>query len=240
MAVLLEVKNLSMYFGGLAANKDVSFSVEEGKIMGLIGPNGAGKTTLFNCVTGFMKPSEGEILFQKKAIHGFNPSVVCLLGMTRTWQKVKPLMGMSVVENVMVGALLRTKSIRTARQIATEQLKLVHLDLKADVLAGTLPIGERKKLEVARCLATKPKLLLLDEVMGGLNPSEREEMILLIGDIQKLGVTQIVIEHDMRAIMRISDQVVVLSSGHKLAEGPPQQIVTNQAVIDAYLGKQDA
>lgn len=240
MALLLDVKNLSMYFGGLAANKDISFSVESGQVVGLIGPNGAGKTTLFNCVTGFMKPTDGQILFQNSAIQGFNPADVCLLGMTRTWQKVKPLMGMSVLDNVMVGALARTNSILSARKMAREQLKLVHLESKADFLAGTLPIGERKKLEVARCLATKPKLLLLDEVMGGLNPAEREEMITLIGDIQKTGITQVVIEHDMRAIMRISNKVVVLSSGHKLAEGTPEEIVKNPEVIDAYLGKQDA
>jgi branched-chain amino acid transport system ATP-binding protein len=233
---ILEIKNVSKFFGGLAANSDVSFEMVSGMIMGLIGPNGAGKTTLFNCITGYYPPSRGEILFDGHRMNGLNPDAVCKLGMARTWQKVRPLAKMSVVDNVMVGALCRTNSLKKAREMAMEKIHGVGLENRVKVLAGSLPIGERKKLEVARVLATAPKLLLLDEVMGGLNPAESEEIIQLILDIKNLGITQMVIEHDMKAIMRISDRIVVLNSGEKLAEGNPQEIVSNKAVVDAYLG----
>jgi branched-chain amino acid transport system ATP-binding protein len=237
MAPILEIKNVSKLFGGLAANSDVSFEMEQGMIMGLIGPNGAGKTTLFNCITGYYPPTKGEILFKGQRLNGLTPDKVCKLGMARTWQKVRPLAKLTVLENVMVGALARTGSLKVAREVAREQLSVVRLDPKAGFLAGGLPIGERKKLEVARVLATKPELLLLDEVMGGLNPAESEEIIQLILDIKKRGLTQMVIEHDMKAIMRISDRIVVLNSGEKLAEGLPQEIVNNPEVITAYLGE---
>ena len=161
-----------------------------------------------------------------------------LVKQARTWQKVRPLAKMSVVDNVMVGALCRTNSLKMAREMAMEQVRVVRLEHRANFLAGGLPIGERKKLEVARVLATQPKLLLLDEVMGGLNPSESEEIIQLILDIRKLGITQMVIEHDMKAIMRISDRIVVLNSGEKLAEGAPEEIVKNPEVVAAYLGSE--
>ncbi|BDU69109.1 ABC transporter ATP-binding protein [Geothrix oryzae] len=237
---ILEIKSVSKFFGGLAANSNVSFAVEEGMIMGLIGPNGAGKTTLFNCITGYYPPSKGEVIFDGRRMNGLQPDKVCKLGMVRTWQKVRPLAKLSVVDNVMVGALARTSSLRTAREVAMEQLKVVRMEHRADFLAGGLPIGERKKLEVARALATQPKLLLLDEVMGGLNPAESEEIIQLILDIKQHGLTQMVIEHDMKAIMRISDRIVVLTSGEKLTEGTPQEVVSNQDVIDAYLGESHA
>lgn len=234
--IILEIKHVSKFFGGLAANSDVSFSMNEGMIMGLIGPNGAGKTTLFNCITGYYPPSKGEVLFKGKLMNGLEPDAVCKLGMARTWQKVRPLAKMSVVDNVMVGALCRTNSLKVARELAMEQIKVVRLDHKTDFLAGGLPIGERKKLEVARVLATKPELLLLDEVMGGLNPAESEDIIQLILDIKKTGITQMVIEHDMKAIMRISDRIVVLNSGEKLTEGSPDEVVSNPEVVKAYLG----
>jgi branched-chain amino acid transport system ATP-binding protein len=234
---ILEIKHVSKFFGGLAANSDVSFEMTEGMIMGLIGPNGAGKTTLFNCITGYYPPSRGEVLFKGQLMNGLQPDKVCKLGMARTWQKVRPLAKMSVLDNVMVGALCRTNSLKVAREMAMEQLKVVRLDKKPAFLAGGLPIGERKKLEVARVLATNPELLLLDEVMGGLNPAESEEIIRLILDIKKRGVTQMVIEHDMKAIMRISDRIVVLNSGEKLAEGSPEEVVNNQSVVVAYLGE---
>ncbi|WP_257308489.1 ABC transporter ATP-binding protein [Geothrix fuzhouensis] len=237
---ILEIKSVSKFFGGLAANSDVSFSVEEGTIMGLIGPNGAGKTTLFNCITGYYPPSKGEVIFDGRRMNGLQPDKVCMLGMVRTWQKVRPLAKLSVIDNVMVGALARTSSLKHARELAMEQLKVVRLEHRVDLLAGGLPIGERKKLEVARALATQPKLLLLDEVMGGLNPAESEEIIQLILDIKQRGLTQMVIEHDMKAIMRISDRIVVLTSGEKLTEGTPQEVVSNQDVIDAYLGESHA
>ena len=232
----LRTSGLTKRFGGLVAVSDVTFGLSRGEILGVIGPNGAGKTTLFNCITGYYPPSRGEILFDGHRMNGLNPDAVCKLGMARTWQKVRPLAKMSVVDNVMVGALCRTNSLKKARDIAMEKIMVVGLEKRVKVLAGSLPIGERKKLEVARVLATKPKLLLLDEVMGGLNPAESEEIIQLILDIKNLGITQMVIEHDMKAIMRISDRIVVLNSGEKLAEGNPQEIVSNKAVVDAYLG----
>ena len=234
---MLEIQHVSKFFGGLAANSDVSFSMEQGMIMGLIGPNGAGKTTLFNCITGYYPPSRGDVIFKGVRVNGLQPDQVCRLGMARTWQKVRPLAKMTVLDNVMVGALLRTHSLRVAREVALEQLRIVKLDAKAGFLAGGLPIGERKKLEVARVLATKPELLLLDEVMGGLNPAESDEIIELILDLKRRGLTQVVIEHDMKAIMRLSDRIVVLNSGEKLAEGSPQEIVSNKDVVTAYLGE---
>ena len=236
MAALLEVKNVSRFFGGLKANEDVSFEVPGGSILGLIGPNGAGKTTLFNCITGFMPPTAGQIVFDGQSIGGASPDTVCKLGMVRTWQKVKPLAKLTVLDNVVVGALCNAKSVSEARDIARDQLALVGMLRRADLLAGGLPIGERKKLEVARALATQPKMVLFDEVMGGLNAAESEDLIQLILDIRKRGLTQIVIEHDMKAIMRISDRVVVLNAGKKLAEGPPGEVVENPSVVEAYLG----
>jgi branched-chain amino acid transport system ATP-binding protein len=228
VTAVLEMRNVSRFFGGLAANSDVSFSVEPGIIMGLIGPNGAGKTTLFNCITGFFPPSRGEIVFKGARIDGKAPDQVCRMGMARTWQKVRPLTKMTVLDNVMVGAFARTNSVKVAREKAMERI--------ANQLAGGLPIGQRKKLEVARVLATEPQLLLLDEVMGGLNPAESEDLIELILALKKRGLTQMVIEHHMKAIMRICDRIVVLNSGKKLAEGTPAEIVSNKEVVAAYLG----
>jgi branched-chain amino acid transport system ATP-binding protein len=237
MGAVLVLDRVFKFFGGLAANADVSFSVDEGTILGLIGPNGAGKTTLFNCITGFYPPSRGEITFRGMRINGRSPDRVCKLGMVRTWQKVRPLAKMTVLDNVIVGALARTNRVSVAAELAMEGLRHVRLDHKANALAGGLPIGERKKLEVARVLATAPSLILLDEVMGGLNPAESEEIIQLILETKRVGLTQIVIEHDMKAIMRISDRVVVLNSGVKLAEGLPREIVQNRDVVAAYLGE---
>jgi branched-chain amino acid transport system ATP-binding protein len=234
---MLDIQHVSKFFGGLAANANVSFSMEEGMIMGLIGPNGAGKTTLFNCITGYYPPTKGDVIFKGARLNGMQPDQVCRLGMVRTWQKVRPLAKMTVLDNVMVGALARTSSLKVAREAAHAQLEVVRLDHKATFLAGGLPIGERKKLEVARVLATKPELLLLDEVMGGLNPAESEEIIQLILDLKKRGLTQMVIEHDMKAIMRISDRIVVLNSGEKLTEGAPREVANHPDVIAAYLGE---
>lgn len=234
---MLDIRSVSKFFGGLAANSDVSFSVEQGTIMGLIGPNGAGKTTLFNCITGYYPPSKGDVLFKDVRLNGLEPDQVCRLGMVRTWQKVRPLARMTVLDNVMVGALVRTSSLKVARQVAMEQLEIVGMHRRPDFLAGGLPIGERKKLEIARVLATRPELVLLDEVMGGLNTGEKEEIIVLILDLKRRGFTQVVIEHDMKAIMRISDRVVVLNSGEKLTEGTPREVADNPDVIAAYLGE---
>ena len=236
---ILEIRHVSKFFGGLAANSDVSFDVNEAEIVGLIGPNGAGKTTLFNCIVGYYPPSKGEVIFDGKRMNGLQPDKICKLGMARTWQKVRPLTNLSVLDNVVVGALRRTNSVKEAREHAHEQLRVVGLDKQSSLSAGALPIGERKKLEVARVLATRPKMLLLDEVMGGLNPAESEEIIQLILAIRTKGITQMVIEHDMKAIMRLSDRIVVLNSGEKLAEGKPKEIVENPQVIEAYLGAEE-
>ena len=237
MTALLELKQVSKTFGGLRANWNVSFSVEQRSITGLIGPNGAGKTTLFSCITGYYPPSSGEVLFQGQRINGRRPDEVCRLGMVRTWQKVRPMAKLTVLDNVMVGALLRTWSLKRARALAEEQLHAVGLYKQAKTLAGALPIGQRKRLEVARALATQPALLLLDEVMGGLNPAESNEMIALILTLRTRGITLVVIEHDMRAIMAVSDRVLVLNSGELLADGAPREVAENPAVVDAYLGK---
>ncbi len=234
---LLEIRHVSKFFGGRAANSDVSFSVERGSILGLIGPNGAGKTTLFNCITGFYPPDRGDIRFRGTRLNGLPPHRVCRLGLVRTWQKVRPLAKMTVLDNVIVGALARTQSLDKARAQAMAQLATVGMSHRAHELAGGLPIGERKKLEVARVLATQPELVLLDEVMGGLNPAESDEVIALILALKDSGLTQMVIEHDMRAIMRISDRVVVLNSGEKLAEGTPAEVVNDREVVAAYLGE---
>jgi len=236
MTALLELRSVSRYFGGVKANQDVTFSVEPGVVLGLIGPNGAGKTTLFNCITGFYPPSKGDIFFEGARINGLSPDQVCKLGMARTWQKVRPLAKLTVLENTVVGGLCRTRSVPEAREIALQQLRVVGLEKRADVLAGGLPIGERKKLELARVLATQPRMVLLDEVMGGLNARESEEIIQLILDVKRRGLTQVVIEHDMKAIVRTCDRIVVLNSGEMLAEGAPQQVVNDPRVMAAYLG----
>jgi len=235
---LLEIRHLSKYFGGLAANADVSFSLERGSILGLIGPNGAGKTTLFNCIAGFHPPDRGEIRFRGTRLNGLPPDRICRLGLVRTWQKVRPLARLTVLDNVIVGALSRTRRLRAAREEALEQLRVVGLLDRSTVLAGALPIGERKKLEVARALATRPELVLLDEVMGGLNPAETDEMVRLLLSLRTAGLSQMIIEHDMKAIMRLSDRVVVLSSGEKLCEGTPEQVAQDPEVVAAYLGEE--
>jgi branched-chain amino acid transport system ATP-binding protein len=237
MTALLELRQVSKTFGGLKANANVSFDVEAGKVLGLIGPNGAGKTTLFSCITGYYAPTHGDVVFAGTRLNGLRPDQICRLGLVRTWQKVRPLAKLTVLDNVMVGALLHTSRLAVARKLALEQLAAVRLADQASTLAGRLSIGQRKRLEMARALATGPRLLLLDEVMGGLNPAESNEIIELILELKARGLTLVVIEHDMRAIMRISDRIVVLSSGEKLAEGEPSEIARQPEVIAAYLGE---
>jgi branched-chain amino acid transport system ATP-binding protein len=234
---LLEVKKVSRFFGGLAAVKDVSFEVRKGEILGLIGPNGAGKTTLFNVVNGFYSPSRGEVLFKGERISGLKPHQICRRGMARTFQVVKPLQRMSVMDNVIASAFLRSKDRAEAEAVATETLQFSGLYSDRDVISKGLPLGKRKRLEIARALATQPELLLLDESFAGLNPSELDESIGIIRRIRERGITIMIIEHHMKVIMSLSDRIVVLSYGEKLAEGTPQEIGKNPQVIEAYLGE---
>jgi branched-chain amino acid transport system ATP-binding protein len=234
---LLQVKDVSKFFGGLAAVSGVSFDVNENEILGIIGPNGAGKTTLFNVINGFYKPSKGEIFLNGKSIGGKKPHEICKAGMARTFQIVRPLRRLSVFDNVLASAFLRAKSKADAEKIATEVLKFTDLYEDKDTLSKGLPLGKRKRLEIARALATKPKLLLLDESFAGLNPAELDKSIEIIRNIKKSGITVMIIEHHMKVIMSISDRIVVLTYGQKIAEGTPDEIRHNQQVIEAYLGE---
>jgi branched-chain amino acid transport system ATP-binding protein len=239
MSALLEVRGVSRFFGGLAALSDVSFSLEKGEILGLIGPNGAGKTTMFNCVNGFYPPSRGEVFFKGERISGLKPYQVCQRGMARTFQVVRPLQRMSTLDNVVASAFLRAKSKAQAVAKAEEVLKFTNLWEVRDMLSKGLPLGLRKRLEIARALATEPELLLLDEACAGLNPSELDESIAIIRKIKERGITIMIIEHHMKVIMSISDRIVVLNYGMKLAEGTPGEISRNPQVIEAYLGEAD-
>jgi branched-chain amino acid transport system ATP-binding protein len=234
---LLEIKNVSKFFGGLAAIANVSFAVRKGEILGVIGPNGAGKTTLFNIVDGFYPPSKGSVLFNGKDISGFKPYQVCKLGIARTFQVVKPLQRMSVLDNVIASAFLRAKNKEEAVAISMETLRLAGLEQDRDVISRSLPLGKRKKLEIARALATRPELLLLDESFAGLNPSELNESIEIIHKIKEIGITIMIIEHHMKVIMSISDRIVVINYGQKIAEGAPLEIRNNPLVVEAYLGE---
>lgn len=237
MTPLLEIKGVSRYFGGLAALTDITFHVRPGEILGLIGPNGSGKTTLFNVVNGFYRPSQGEVFFRQKRISGFKPHLVCELGLARTFQVVKPLQRMSVLDNVITSAFLRAKSKRQAEATAAEILRFIGLYEDRDILSKSLPLGKRKRLEIARALATGPEMILLDESFAGLNPTEQNESIEIIRRINKKGITIMIIEHHMKVIMSISDRIVVLNYGKKIAEGSPEEIGKNPLVIEAYLGE---
>ena len=233
---LLSVKNIARFFGGLAALTDVSFDVQKGEIIGLIGPNGAGKTTLFNVINGFYRPSEGEVFFNGKNISRLKPNRICMLGIARTFQVVKPLRRMTVLDNVIASSFLRAKTKAEAEKAALEVLEFTGLHDERNLLSKGLPLGKRKRLEIARALATGPEMLLLDESFAGLNPSELNESIEIIGKIKKRGITMMVIEHHMRVIMSISDRIVVLNYGEKIAEGSPREIGNNPLVVTAYLG----
>jgi branched-chain amino acid transport system ATP-binding protein len=234
---LLEVKKVSRFFGGITAVKDVTFGITRGEILGLIGPNGAGKTTVFNVVNGFYHPSRGEVFFKGEKISGLKPHQICRRGIARTFQVVKPLQRMSVLDNVVASAFLRAKDRKEADAIAAEVLQFTALYDDRNVISKGLPLGKRKRLEIARALATQPELLLLDESFAGLNPSELDESIQIIRNIKKRGVTIMIIEHHMKVIMSISDRIVVLNYGEKIAEGSPLDIGKNPLVVEAYLGE---
>jgi branched-chain amino acid transport system ATP-binding protein len=233
---ILELNRVKKYFGGIKAVEDFSLNVEEGEIVGLIGPNGAGKSTLFNCVAGVYPPTTGQILFRGEKIEGLHPWDLCHKGLARTFQIVKPFASKSVLYNVMVGAFARTDKTAAAEKIAREVLLHLNMEGLADIRAGNLTIADRKRLEIARALATRPALLLLDEVMAGLRPAEVDEMVAIIKRLRESGITIFVIEHIMRAIMALSDRIAVLHFGTKIAEGIPQNVACDERVIKAYLG----
>lgn len=235
---LLTIENVTKTFGGLRAVSDVSLTLIEGEILGLIGPNGAGKTTLFNLISGHFPPNEGRIEFDGRDITGTEPHIACAQGLARTFQIVKPFEGLSVVNNVMVGGFLRENNVVQVQDEARAVVDFVGLTPFADRPAGDLTIAGRKRLELARALATKPRLLLLDEVMAGLTPTESIAIVELIRQIRDSGVTLLIIEHVMKAMMALSDRIAVLHHGELIATGTPAQIAEDAAVLEAYLGKE--
>jgi branched-chain amino acid transport system ATP-binding protein len=236
MADALVIKGLSKRFGGLRAVQDVSFTVKENETLALIGPNGAGKTTSFHLITGFHRPDSGSVTAFGRDIVGLKPHDICALGLARTFQVAKPFGGMTVLNNVMTGAFLRSRHKTTAREKAREAIEFVGLSAREQTPAKDLTTIDQRRLEMARALATEPKILLLDEVMAGLNPAEIDQAVALVGKLSGRGLTIVIVEHVMRAIMAVARHIVVLDHGQKIAEGAPKEIVENPEVIRAYLG----
>ncbi|HEY5900627.1 MAG TPA: ABC transporter ATP-binding protein [Burkholderiales bacterium] len=234
--MILQAENLSVRFGGLAAVDDVSLTVPTGKIVALIGPNGAGKTTLFNLISGFVRADRGTVRFQGSDITGLPPHAACRLGMARTFQIVQPFGAQTVRENIAVGSHLHHASRAAALHAAEAVAERVGLRTHLDKLALNLTIAGRKRLELARALATEPKLLLLDEVLAGLNPREIDEVVPVIRGIRDSGITVLMVEHVLRAVMNLSDEAFVLSNGRLIAHGTPREVTSDPAVIEAYLG----
>ncbi len=235
-APLLDVQGVSKYFGGLQANEDISFQVSEGQILSIIGPNGAGKSTLFNCITGFHRLDKGRVLFKGLDITNRKPHTIGKLGAVRTFQIAQVISDMTVLENVMTGGFLRHVSVRDVHLQAEEVLAFTGLVAKRNHNAQALSISDKKRLEVSMALAMEPELLMLDESMAGLTPVELKEMIELIRKVRAKGITIIVVEHVMEAVMQLSDHVIVLNSGRKIVEGSPKEVVADREVIRAYLG----
>jgi branched-chain amino acid transport system ATP-binding protein len=234
---LLTVDGVSKSFGGLRAVHRVSFTLAEGEMLGLIGPNGAGKTTLFHIVSGFLRPDKGTVRYAGETLAGLRPHDICQRGMVRTFQVARPFLRLSVLENVLVGALERVAHRRQAVRIAEEVLGLTDLGDKSGTMGHSLTLPDRKRLELARALATGPRVLLLDEVMAGLNPTETQRLIDLVHAIHARGITILLIEHIMRAVMALSQRVLVLSYGELIAQGAPEEVVRDPHVVEAYLGE---
>jgi len=239
VSALLEVRAISKSFRGLRAVSDASFEIPQGGINGLIGPNGAGKTTIFNMIAGVYAPDSGSILFNGSEIQRLRPDQICAAGIGRTFQIVKPFAGLTVLDNVMVGAFLRTRTADDARQLAASIVERLGLGPKRDLPASSLTLPDRKRLEVARALATRPKLLLLDEVMAGLRPTECDQMVEVFREINRAdGTTILLIEHVMRAVMALARHIGVLHHGEVIARGTPEQVVRDPAVLECYLGEE--
>jgi branched-chain amino acid transport system ATP-binding protein len=234
---LLTVSDVTKSFGGVVANRRVSFAVAAGELVGVIGPNGAGKSTLFDLITGFQRPDAGRVTFDGHDITALRPDRISHLGIARTFQKLRPFAGMTAIENVMIGAFHDTSDVGTARVVAQRVLEAVGLSDRAHAYARGLSTGQRKRLELARALATRPRLLLLDEVTGGVDQATVPGLIRLVRELHETGLALVVIEHNMRVIMEISQRVVALQLGEVIAEGPPAEIVRDRRVIDAYLGE---
>ena len=234
---LLKVESITKRFGGLVAVSDLSLSVAKGEILGVIGPNGAGKTTAFNMIAGYYEPTEGQVFFNGENITGLRPDQVCKKGLARTFQVVKPFPQLSVLDNVVVGAYIHTNDSDEARQKSKEILDFLGMGSMVEMLAGGLPIAMRKRLEIAKALATEPQMLLLDEAMAGLRPTETDEVIELVRRVSQQGVALMLVEHVMRVIMSLADRIVVIHHGEKIAEGEPEAVVRDKTVVDAYLGE---
>ncbi len=233
---LLEAHAISKRFGGLLAVSELNITVEKGQIVALIGPNGAGKTTAFNVIAGYYRPTSGKVTFDSHNITGLRPDQICKMGIARTFQIVRPFQGLSVLDNVMVGAYARTNNDEEARQKSIEVLKFMELDHVADRTAAGLPIATRKRLEMARALATDPKLMLLDEAMAGLRPKETDEVIAMVRKIAEQGIGILLVEHVMKVVMSLAEHVIVLHHGEMIAQGTPIEVVHDPQVIEAYLG----
>jgi branched-chain amino acid transport system ATP-binding protein len=234
---LLEVKELSKHFGGVVALDGVNIKVDKGELVGIIGPNGAGKTTLYNCVTGFYPPTSGKVFFDGKDVTGLPSHKLCRMGMARTFQIPRPFMSMTLLENVMVGALGAGMSLREAKEKAKEIVSFLKLEEQANKPISKLNFNYRRRCELARALATNPKLLMLDETFAGLNPSEIDEMVKLVRKIHESGVTIMLTEHVMKVVMSLAERIVVLHQGKVIAEGLPREVVNDSRVVEAYLGQ---